>query len=195
MSINLWEVYTLLISVQREVGSQAHKKKWKKLKTFYAQLRVSKSKPSQEKRKSNMIMCEWVRERKGGNLDTHRALVISLRSFSASWKKRETTSTTKSGLLSSWSCWSCKNWSSRIPFSHQTKIKQKNQHIQKTKKKTKNKKKNSNNSPIRFRHNKNKTKPKENCLYTYNTFSWLYLHKQGLGVFNQPSLHLTNLHA
>ena len=65
----------------------------------------------------------------------------------------------------------------------------------KNKKKTKNKKNNSNNSPIRFRHNKNKTKPKENCLYTYNTFSWLYLHKQGLGVFNQPSLHLTNLHA
>lgn len=32
------------------------------------------------------------------------------------WKKRVTTSTTKSGLLSSWSCWSWLNCSSRKPF-------------------------------------------------------------------------------
>lgn len=59
------------------------------------------------------------RERKRESLNPHRALAISLSSFSESSKKRDTTSTTKSGLLSSWSCWSCKNWASKIPFTHQ----------------------------------------------------------------------------
>ena len=125
MSINPFEVNTLLISVQR--------------KTLYTQLKESKSKPSR-KIGNQRWLCVCVCERvwKGGNFDTHRALVISLRSFSASSKKRETTSTTKSGLLSSWSCWSCKNWPSRIPYSHQTNIKQDNQHIENANKKQKN---------------------------------------------------------
>jgi hypothetical protein len=59
-------------------------------------LKVSKSKPSQKKGNPRGL---YVRERE--SLDPHRALVISLRSFSESSKKRETTSTTKSGLLSS----------------------------------------------------------------------------------------------
>ena len=64
----------------------------------------------------------WKKETKG-NLDPYRATMRSLRSFSNSSKKRETTSLTKLGVLSSCSCWSCLNWSSRIPFSHPKKKK------------------------------------------------------------------------
>ena len=49
-------------------------------------------------------------------METHRALVRSVRSLSESSKKRDTTSTTNSGLVSSCSCLSCKNWASRKPF-------------------------------------------------------------------------------
>ena len=49
-------------------------------------------------------------------MDPYRALDRSLRSFSESSKKRDTTSTTKSGLLSSCSCWSCVNWPSKNPY-------------------------------------------------------------------------------
>lgn len=48
-----------------------------------------------------------------------RANERALRSFSESSKKRDTTSRTKSGLLSSCSCWSCENWSSKNPFCNQ----------------------------------------------------------------------------
>lgn len=103
-----------------------------------------------------------MRERERESLDPHRALVISLRSFSESSKKRETTSTTKSGLLSSWSCWSCKNWASRIPFSHQqNKAPQnQNQHIE------------NKNNPTDQKHQTNKTNPYETCSYILH-FLWL----------------------
>lgn len=58
----------------------------------------------------------------------HRVLVSSLRSLSESSKKREITSTTKSGLLSSWSCWSWLNWSSRNPLLKKEK-KKKQPHV------------------------------------------------------------------
>lgn len=49
-------------------------------------------------------------------VNTHKAMVRSLRSLSESSKKRDTTSTTNSGLLSSCSCWSWLNWPSKNPF-------------------------------------------------------------------------------
>jgi len=52
---------------------------------------------------------------------THKALAILLTSFSQSSKKRDTTSTTKSGLLSSCSFCNWVNWSSTKPFSKPTK--------------------------------------------------------------------------
>ena len=67
------------------------------------------------------------REREG---ETHRARERSWRSLSESSKKRETTSNTKSGLVSSWSIWSWLNWPSKNPFTKITqhlKISKKNQ--------------------------------------------------------------------
>lgn len=57
----------------------------------------------------------WITRKK--LVSPYSVFASSLRSLSASSKKRFTTSTTNSGLLSSWSCWSWLNWSSKKPFS------------------------------------------------------------------------------
>lgn len=59
--------------------------------------------------------------KRGKKKKTHKALAILLISFSASSKKRDATSTTKSGLLSSCSLCNWLNWSSTYPWTQNNK--------------------------------------------------------------------------
>lgn len=117
-----WSLYEGGKKIQR-------KRKPQKQQTFMKHSKVASQKSILwlEKRKRKTIQIVWKmrrvfgkeEKRKLGSLDPYRALVRSFKSFSESSKKRYTTSTTKSGLLSSWSCCSCRNCPSRNPFSHQ----------------------------------------------------------------------------
>lgn len=55
-------------------------------------------------------------------LESHNSSESSPSNLSESSKNKPRTSATNSGLLSSWSCCSCVNWSSRIPWVNRRKI-------------------------------------------------------------------------
>lgn len=65
--------------------------------------------------KTSVFDRKKIKERMCNKLN-YRESERSLRILSESWKNRVTTCETKSGLLSSCSCCSCKNWLSKIPF-------------------------------------------------------------------------------
>lgn len=186
MSINPFEVYTWLFSVQR-------KKKWgtsrtqNKLSCTPQSIQKQNMSTTQSKREKDSEK-ERRKRRKGKISDPHRALVRSLRSFSESSKNRDTTSTTKSGLLSSCSCWSCKNWPSRNPFSHP-----KQQPENKIRNKT-NRTKKLNQPSSRWRLETPKTPKTKQTHQWFHHFLVPYLQKQGLCVINPLSLHLPHLH-
>lgn len=98
MRINFFEVYNLLISAKaiRRVRTQI----------------LDRKRRGRLRRKRESVCNEF----------TYRDSERSLRILSESWKKRVTTCETKSGLLSSCNCCSCKNWLSKTPFYTKTRL-------------------------------------------------------------------------